>query len=207
MCAGYTRRNLLLVVTAGTVLVSSTVGATEETVDEARVVDSSLATDSHKLPSIQVEAGSFNSLNQGTQTYERSLIQALPNGNGDITSVLKLNPSVQFDDTQLSSKTPGEIDPANISINGAVYWQNLFLLDGVSMNNDLDPVSDNPLSMTDVPGRSQGLALDTDLVGSIEVLDSNVSAEFGGFNGGVVNVTSRIPAKRFSGKISIQHTQ
>ncbi|WP_052063351.1 TonB-dependent receptor [Nitrincola sp. A-D6] len=60
--------------------------------------------------------------------------------------------------------------------------------------------------MTDVPGRSQGIALDTDLVDSIEVFDSNVSAEFGGFNGGVVNVTSRRPADRLSGKISLQHT-
>ncbi|WP_417580929.1 TonB-dependent receptor plug domain-containing protein [Nitrincola sp.] len=206
MCAGYTRRSMLLVFAAGTVLLSTSAVATEESSSEASIVDSSQTTDTHLLPSIQVEAAIYESLDQGTQTYHRDLIQALPSGNGDITSVLKLNPSVQFDDTQLSSKTPGEIDPANISINGAVYWQNLFLLDGVSMNNDLDPVSSNPLSMTDVPGRSQGLALDTDLVGSIEVLDSNVSAEFGGFNGGVVNVTSRAPAKRLSGKISIQHT-
>lgn len=205
MCAGYTRRSMLLVVTASTVLLSTAAVTAGEPSSEADK-DTTQITDKHLLPSIRVEAGVVESLDQGAATYQRSLIQALPGGNGDITSVLKLHPNVQFDDEQLSSKTPGEIDPANISINGAVYWQNLFLLDGISINNDLDPVSTNPLNMTDVPGRSQGLALDTDLVESIEVLDSNVSAEFGGFNGGVVNVTSRKPADRLSGKISLQHT-
>ncbi|WP_144244134.1 hypothetical protein [Nitrincola sp. A-D6] len=70
-----------------------------------------VAADKHLLPSMRVEAGALESLDQGTETYHKSLIEALPGGNGDITSVLKLNPSVQFDDTQLSSKTPGEIDP------------------------------------------------------------------------------------------------
>ncbi|WP_313524015.1 TonB-dependent receptor plug domain-containing protein [Stutzerimonas kunmingensis] len=141
---------------------------------------------------------------QGDTVIDRRTIEALPSGNGDITSLLRTHPNVQFDDSQLSSKTPGEIDPADISINGAKYWQNLYLVDGISMNNDIDPVADNPVSMTDVPGRSQGMALDTDLLEEIRILDSNVPAAFGGFNGGVVEAITRKPRKELQGKVSLQ---
>lgn len=140
----------------------------------------------------------------GLKVLSRSSIEALPAGNGDITSLLRIHPNVQFDDSQLSSKTPGEIDPANISINGAHYWQNLFLVDGVGMNNDIDPAADNPVSMTDVPGRSQGLALDTDLLQEVRVYDSNVPASLGGFNGGVVEAVTRAPSQELHGKLSMQ---
>lgn len=143
---------------------------------------------------------------QGEMDFDREIIERMPAGNGDITSLLKMNPNVQFDDAQLSSKTPGEIDPANVSINGAKYWQNLFLVDGVSMNNDLDPAADasSAVSMTDVPGRSQGLALDTDLLESVKVLDSNVPASYGGFNGGVIEANTRQPSRELHGKVSAQ---
>ena len=166
MSANYTRQSLLFVVAASTVfLINATAAANETNKDAPQLTDRQ-----HVLPPMQVVAGAVESLDQGKTSYRRSLIQTLPSGNGDITSVLKLHPNVQFDDKELSSKTPGEIDPANISINGADYWQNLFLLDGVSINNDLDPVSNNPVHMTSVPGRSQGLALDTDLLDSIEAV-------------------------------------
>lgn len=81
----------------------------------------------------------IDSVFQGEQVIDRHMIESLPSGNGDITSLLRTNPNVQFDNNQLSSKTPGEIAPADISINGARPWQNLFIVDGMSMNNDLDP--------------------------------------------------------------------
>lgn len=136
----------------------------------------------------------------------KEFINDFPSGNGDITSLLKINPNVQFSNSYQSSKTPGEIDPANISINGASFYQNLFNLDGVSMNNDLDPSSSNPNSITDIPGRSQGLGIDSSLVESIQVYDSNVSASYGGFEGGVIDVQTKNPSKKFSGKISYQTT-
>jgi len=80
---------------------------------------------------------------QGEQVIDRQMIENLPSGNGDITSLLRTNPNVQFDNNQLSSKTPGEIAPADISINGARPWQNLFVVDGMNMNNDLDPGNSN----------------------------------------------------------------
>ncbi|MCW3149489.1 TonB-dependent receptor plug domain-containing protein [Stutzerimonas stutzeri] len=140
---------------------------------------------------------------QGETLIDRRTIDALPAGNGDITSLLRIHPNVQFDDDQLSSKTPGEIDPADISINGAKYWQNLFLVDGMTMNNDIDP-GQTANDYDEVPGRSQGLALDTDLLEEIRVLDSNVPAAYGGFNGGVVEAITRKPTKELHGKLSAQ---
>lgn len=143
---------------------------------------------------------------QSERTLDRKAIKALPAGNGDITSLLRTNPSVQFDDAQLGSKAPGEIGPANISINGARYWQNLFVLDGMSMNNDIDPGS--TLNTVDqVEGRSQGLAVDTDLLADIKVYDSNVPASYGGFNGGVIEANTRNPSRDFHGKLSAQMTR
>lgn len=140
---------------------------------------------------------------QGEQVIDRQMIENLPSGNGDITSLLRNNPNVQFDNNQLSSKTPGEIAPADISINGARPWQNLFVVDGMSMNNDLDPGNSND-DFDELPGRSQGMALDTDLLENIKVYDSNVPVEFGGFNGGVVEANTRDPKKDFHGKLSVQ---
>ena len=140
---------------------------------------------------------------QGEQTIDRQMIESLPSGNGDITSLLRTNPNVQFDNSQLSSKTPGEIAPADISINGARPWQNLFIVDGMNMNNDLDPGNSND-DFDEMPGRSQGLALDTDLLNNIKVYDSNVPVEFGGFNGGVVEANTRDPKTDFHGKLSVQ---
>ncbi len=144
---------------------------------------------------------------QGETTLDRRTIESLPAGNGDITSLLKIHPNVQFDNNQQSSKTPGEIGPANISINGAKFYQNAFLVDGISMNNDIDPAQSNPNLAADVPGRSQGLALDTDLLQEIEVYDSNVPAAYGRFNGGVIEAKTRKPTQDFHGKISAQTTR
>ena len=140
----------------------------------------------------------------GVSTFNRQLLNNLSAGNGDITSVLKLHPNIQFDDAQLSSKTPGEIAPANISINGAHFYQNAFLIDGISMNNDLDPAEQNPNRANTAPGRSQGLAIDTDLLEQITVYDSNVPAAYGHFTGGVIEAKTRAPSKDFQGKISAQ---
>ncbi|MCE3040075.1 TonB-dependent receptor plug domain-containing protein [Helicobacter anatolicus] len=142
------------------------------------------------------------------EKISQEMIQDNPNGNGDITSLLRILPNVQFDNKQLSSQTAGEIDPANISISGGLYYQNLFLLDGAGINNDLNPIgTTNPTTPTSLLGRSQGMNIDTSLLGSIKVLDSNISASYGGFSGGVVEAETKRPTKKFSAKISQQISQ
>ncbi|NUO77129.1 MAG: TonB-dependent receptor [Lysobacter sp.] len=126
-------------------------------------------------------------------------------GNGDLGTLLRINPNVQFDDSAAaSSNRMGEIRPAEISINGGLYYQNLFQLDGAAFNNDLDPEANNPHDIADIPSASQGIALDTELVGQLTVYDSNVPAAFGGFSGGVVDAVSRKAKDDFGGKVSFR---
>ena len=144
----------------------------------------------------------------GTAVIDRHTMDAMPLGNGDITSLLKVLPNVQFDNNQLHTGRQGEISPADISINGSKYYQNLYQLDGMSFNNDLDPASgDKSSSVTEVSSASQGFSIDSSLLCKITVRDSNVSAEHGGFTGGVVSADTCAPTKDFSGQISIGTTR
>ena len=146
-------------------------------------------------------------------SLDKNALNSAPNGNGDITSALKVLPNVQFDNAQLSSNTPGEIDPANISISGGLFYQNNFQLDGFNMNNDLDPASNasggSGGASQGLRGgqRSQGFNIDTSLLESIVVLDSNIGAAYGGFTGGVVEANVRNPRRDgWHFDISYQHT-
>ncbi|VXC14848.1 conserved exported hypothetical protein [Pseudomonas sp. 9AZ] len=149
---------------------------------------------------------------QGEERIDRRAIENFPGANGDITSLLKMHPSVRFDTTQQSSNTPGEINPADISINGAKFYQNNFMVDGVSINNDLDPGASSATrndynGIYDLPSNAFGIALDADLLEEVLVYDSNVPVEYGGFNGGVVNAITRRPREGFHGKISASMTR
>ncbi|SDF54686.1 TonB-dependent receptor [Phytopseudomonas seleniipraecipitans] len=142
----------------------------------------------------------------GETVVDRRAIEAFPAANGDITTLLQMHPSVQFSNTQQSSSTPGEIDPADISINGAAFYQNSFMIDGVGINNDLDPGRHEWSTIADArgtPSRSHGIALDADLLEEVRVYDSNVPAEYGGFNGGVINAVTRRPSEDLHGKLSM----
>ncbi len=158
-----------------------------------------------QLPSSVIVATEETSM--GQMKIDRDFIIKRPSGNGDIGSVLKIHPSVQFDNSQLSSKIPGEISPANISINGAQFYQNAFVVDGVGFNNDIDPANNSTAALDSAPGRSQGLALDTDLLDSITVYDANVPAAYGRFTGGVVEANTRAPSQELHGKLSLQSTR
>ncbi|MGH1599940.1 TonB-dependent receptor plug domain-containing protein [Campylobacter majalis] len=150
----------------------------------------------------------------GTRTVTRELIEATPSGNGDITSLLKSNPAVKFSSSNRQSTTMGEIDPADISINGAKSYQNNFQIDGININNDLNPNSGNNAdtrynanSALEVSTTaSQGVNIDSDFIESIDVYDSNISAKYGSFTGGVIDAKTRNPREGFHGKFSISHT-
>ncbi|MFG6458687.1 TonB-dependent receptor [Roseateles sp. BYS96W] len=140
-------------------------------------------------------------------TLDRTLLRGLATLNGDFTSQLKLNPHVQFDESQLSSATGGEIAPAEISIHGAKPYQNEILLDGMSLMNDLDPGNKiTPTRVDMVPGASQAQAIDSSLLCEVTVRDSNVSAEFGRFTGGVVDAKLCSARKRLGGSVAMGYT-
>ncbi|MFO3704116.1 secretin and TonB N-terminal domain-containing protein [Xanthomonas codiaei] len=132
---------------------------------------------------------------------DQAYLDAAPRGESDLATLLRINPSVQFSDTARSSRNAGEIRPADFSINGAPFYQNLFLIDGISFNNDIDPVFNNPDHYADVPSQSQGIAVDTDLLEGVTVYDSNVPAAYGNFTGGVVDAQTRRAGEQLHGKV------
>nr|AEH59064.1 TonB-dependent outer membrane receptor [Lysobacter sp. ATCC 53042] len=139
---------------------------------------------------------------QEGMSLDRRYIDEQIRGNGDIGTLLRINPSVQFDDTAATSRNMGEIRPADISINGGLYYQNAFVLDGASFNNDTAPGGSTlAASIIDVPSHSQGIALDASQIGTLTVYDSNVPASYGGFSGGVVEAESRRARDAFSGSV------
>ncbi|MET1491483.1 hypothetical protein ACFONG_19240 [Uliginosibacterium paludis] len=158
---------------------------------------------SAELPEVRVSARHL----PGVEALDRQMIRNLPAINGDLTSQLKLNPNIQYSETQLSSQTAGEIAPAEISIHGAKPYQNEILVDGVSIANDLDPGNKTVTESVDlIPGNAQAMAIDSSILCEVTVKDSNVSAEYGRFTGGVVDAKICAARKRFGGTLGIGYT-
>lgn len=149
----------------------------------------------------------------GSQTYDRKYLDNAISANGTFSEVLKRNPNARTLRGERNSKNGGEIAPENISINGASFYQNNFIFDGISINNDINPLG-KTITTRDVTNfnlvffsnPSQGLNIDTDLVENIEVKDSSVSAQYGNFQGGVIKAKSRDPQTNFHGKINFRYT-
>jgi len=71
------------------------------------------------LQPIHVQASSLGTV----ERLDREMISNAAAVNGDMTSMLRINPNVQFDDALLSSATGGEIAPAEISIRNPARWR------------------------------------------------------------------------------------
>ncbi|WP_407307667.1 TonB-dependent receptor plug domain-containing protein [Acinetobacter sp.] len=116
----------------------------------------------------------------GTTVYTKEDLDKSPNSSKNINDFLKVNLNVQFDQGYRSGKQQGELSPAEISINGSLHYENKFLINGLSINNTINPDggSNNNANM-DLMGSSQTVAVNTDLICNLTVLDSNIGAEYG----------------------------
>ncbi len=141
----------------------------------------------------------------GTQKLSEEQIKNRPIKDGNITELFKSNPNVVFSNTADTSTSAGEIAPNEISVHGEKFYNNNYTIDGISNNNNMDPESNNKLtaggnnvggySPTDMPSSgTQAFWLDTHLLKNVEVFDSNISAKYGRFTGGVINAEIKDPA-------------
>ncbi|MEE8368170.1 MAG: TonB-dependent receptor, partial [Thermoanaerobaculia bacterium] len=112
-------------------------------------------------------------------TFTREEINALP-VTGSILSIVNLAPGVH--DTGPSAAP---------SINGAMSFENLFMINGVP---NMDNVRGTPLPL-----------FIEDAVQETTVATSGVSAEYGRFTGGVVNVLTKSGGNQFSGSLRINY--
>jgi outer membrane receptor for ferrienterochelin and colicin len=79
-----------------------------------------------------------------------------------------------------------------VSINGAFAYDNLFMINGVDVNDNLF-------------GSPQNLFIE-DAIEETQVITSGVSAEYGRFSGGVVNAITKSGGNTFSGSLRLNLT-
>ncbi|MDG2941099.1 TonB-dependent receptor plug domain-containing protein [Exercitatus varius] len=171
---------------------------------------------SEQLETIVVSGSSF-SQQVGTQKITEEQIKRQPTKGGGITDLLKSNPNVRFSNNSDLSTTAGEISPNEVSFHGEKYYNNNFVLDGMSNNDNINPsgnierngvpVGSNPYDLPN--GNSQSMWVDSGLLKNVEAFDSNISAKYGNFTGGVINAELKDPRfdKEHSGKIYYRTTR
>ncbi len=146
----------------------------------------------------------------GETIYTEEELKRFASSNKTISEVLQLNPNVQFSGTNQSGAKQGEISAADFSINGATFYDNNIMLDNVSLNNALNPTNgEQNFEANTLSGSSIHSTINTDLICELEVLDSNVSARYGDFTGGVVHAKTCAPKTKIGelhGKISYDYT-
>lgn len=146
----------------------------------------------------------------GQKIYDKEVLEQIPNSNKTITDFLKVNPNVQFSNSAAAGGKQGEIASAEISINGGLVYDNKIMLDNVRLNNLINPAGGNTdYGQSSMSGTSIATTVNTDLICELEVLDSNLSAEYGEFTGGVVKAKTCAPKTAIGeihGQISYDYT-
>lgn len=169
------------------------------------------------LGEIVVQESSF-SQQIGTQRITQAEIARRPTSNGNITELLKSNPNVSFSSTSNTANNGGEIAPDEVSFHGEKYYNNAFILNGMSNNDNINPgaasaslaeIQPSGTNPHDLPaGGTQSFWINTELLKSVEVFDSNISAKYGNFSGGVIDAKYKDPdLAKHSGKISYRTTR
>ncbi|HEX9944216.1 MAG TPA: TonB-dependent receptor [Thermoanaerobaculia bacterium] len=129
--------------------------------------------------------GTLENISQGVQsatTYTKTLVDELPAGR-TINQIVALSPGVQPNGPSKSSET----GLGNITISGAPTYENLFLLNGVVLNEN-------------IRGQAFDLFIE-DAIQETTTATAGVSAEYGRFSGGVVNVITKSGGNDFSGSL------
>jgi hypothetical protein len=127
---------------------------------------------------VRVVGRANDALTQTSQiatNFSQELMSTLPTSR-DLNSVLLMAPGVH-------PTGPG----GNYSFGGSVSYENLFLLNGVSINEN-------------IRGQAFDLYIE-DAIQETTVANGGVSAEFGRFSGGVVNVITKSGGNAFSGSL------
>jgi len=160
-----------------------------------------------QLPPVNVVTSPESMTGQGN-SIQGATLKKLPLRNNSINEALTILPGVQFSETAHLSTQGGEISPPGVSISGGKIFENNFTIDAISNNSLLDPDgATDPVTNNDLPGHAQELFLDASLIEKITVYDSNVSARYSAFKGGVVEAETLSPLPWFTGKLLYRTTR
>ena len=143
---------------------------------------------------------SFDPIDTGTSRIGADAIAAENQGDIDTTELIRKLPNVQLsvDADRVTQRNIQDIRPSDFVISGGKYYNNNIMIDGVQTNAVTDVTNDNPAHYIELAGATaQTVYIDPSLIGDIRVRDSNVSAEYGDFTGGVVEYELRQPSDTF----------
>ncbi len=131
----------------------------------------------------------------GTATIERDVIRMMPSPTDTVTDMLRGDSSVQFDMNSRDSSLGGELSPPKISIKGSAPYESSYTINGLNNNNNINPSGFKPTTGhgTVSGGDPQAFFVSPELLESIAIHSENISAEYGGFSGGVVDARLRDP--------------
>lgn len=132
-----------------------------------------------QAPLIQTDSANLGGVIEGRT------VQAIPLNGRNVNNLLELVPGVQAGGTTNGNLSTNEIAYGNYQIGGGFGNQSAFYIDGVLSNMP----SNNALAL--IPSQ--------DTVREFQVTTSDVTAEFGGFAGGVVNITTKSGGNQFHG--------
>ncbi|WP_018632513.1 TonB-dependent receptor [Neomegalonema perideroedes] len=154
----------------------------------------------------------------GTTVIGATSLRTRGDGGGDPNAALTALPTVQTaGDSSVDAGVNGDdmlnLRPKEISISGGRTDQNSFIVDGVAVNSitgNEDPFGADDLSReTGQPGiyviyglHSQTQFPPASFIERATVIDSNASAQYGGFQGGVVDYELTPPKRESSGSIT-----
>lgn len=186
------------------------------------------ATDSTSLEPIVLQGatgdfhiGGDSASDTGTTTLSGSQIAVRSAGN-DANDVLRNMPNVQYqndldEDAGITDQSVIDTKPREISISGARIYENNFILNGMPINtvtgiseSSDDTLEDglSPPNYDAIAGlHSQSVYVPTDFIESATLIDSNASARFGNFQGGVVSYKlQNANRERWGGSVSSDFT-
>jgi outer membrane receptor protein involved in Fe transport len=163
---GFTEASRELKLSAAQTMVSNVALRAAEVIEETIVVTSNFET--------------ISQTSSGSSTYTKDEVEALAI-NRDLNDAALLAPGVTATGPGSTEETPV------ITISGAMSFENLFLVNGVSVNENI---------------RGQFLPLFIeDAIAETTTTVSSVSAEYGRFTGGVVNVITKSGGNQIEGSI------
>lgn len=154
----------------------------------------------------------------GTTVLDARSVGMRTDGSGDANTFLRNLPNIQYqndmsDNAGVDGQSLIDTRPQLLSINGGRGYENNFMLNGVPINNITGPIerSTNPLSdETGAPNidvvfglHPQQIYVPSEFLSQATVIDSNASAEYGNFLGGVVMYDlAQPPTDRYRASVS-----
>lgn len=144
----------------------------------------------------------------GSTTVSGASVGALSSADGDINEIARTMPNVQFsaEEGLLDEDSIKDISPARISISGGRFYENNFIVEGLSTNSILDQTTTNYYHYEDIVLHPQTTFVSPSLIDSVTVMDSNISARYGGFTGGVVEAKIKDPTPEYHVNLGFGYT-